>query len=110
MECTYGTIRSFLPTPISILHPDLNGIQDDCRMPYFSHMANCTNIYAATSGAGIGMGHAWQGVTVPEIVWWTRVPIRHEALDGKPGTISSRWDSLDPHYESVTDNAMKMDR
>jgi hypothetical protein len=90
--------------------PDLNQIEDDCCMPYYSHMANCTNMYAATSGSGIGMGHAWKGVTVPEIVQWTGVPICHGALDGKPGTISSRWDSLDPHYDSVTDNAMKMDR
>jgi hypothetical protein len=90
--------------------PELNGIEDDCRMPYFSHVANCTNIYAATSGAGIGMGHAWQGVTVPELVRWTGVPICHGALDGKPGTISSRWDSSDPRYDSVTDDAMSMDR
>jgi hypothetical protein len=45
----------------------------------FSHVANCTNIYEATSGAGIGMGHAWQGITVPELVRWTGVPICNEA-------------------------------
>jgi hypothetical protein len=56
------------------------------------------------------MGHAWQGVTVPELVRWTGVPIRHGALDGKPGTISSRWDSSDPLYDSVMDDAMSMDR
>lgn len=90
--------------------PELNEIEDDYRMPYFSHVANYTNIYAATSGAGIGMGHAWQGVTVPELVRWTGIPIRHGALDGKPGTISCRWDSLDPRYDSVIDDAMSMDR
>ena len=30
-----------------------------------------TNIYASISGGGIGIGHQWHNVTVPELVRWT---------------------------------------
>jgi len=55
------------------------------------------------------MGHAWQNITIPELVQRTIVPIRNGALDRKPGTILSRWDSSDPQYDSLKDDGMSME-
>jgi len=90
--------------------PDRSGIVDDGRMPYFSHISMLTNIHASISGGGIGIGHQWNNVTVPELVRWTAVPIRHGALDGKPGTLFSRWNFNDPRYDSVMDEGISMER
>ena len=68
-----------------------------------------TNNYASSCGGGIEMGHSWSNVMVPELVRWTGVPIWDGSLDGKPGTIYSRWDTKDPRYDSITDDAMMMD-
>jgi hypothetical protein len=48
--------------------PDMSKVEGDCCMPYFSHVAMFTNIYASTCGGGIGMGHSWSNVMVPELV------------------------------------------
>jgi hypothetical protein len=61
-----------------------------------------TSIIASTCGGGIGMRHSWSNVMVPELVRWTGVPIR--------GIIYSRWDTIDPRYNSVTDDVMMMDQ
>ena len=58
-KCAEKAQFFFYQLLIPFCDPELNGIEDDCRMPYFSRMANYTIIYAATSGAWIGMGHAW---------------------------------------------------
>jgi hypothetical protein len=75
--------------------PESSGIEDDSQMPYFSHVAILTKVYASKSGGGSGMGHEWHNVTVPELVHWTGVPIRHGALDGKAGTIFAHWNADD---------------
>jgi len=72
-------------------------------MPYFSYISMLTNIHASISGGGIGIGHQWHNVTVPELVRWTAVPIWHGALDGKPGTLFSRWNFNNPRYDSAID-------
>ncbi len=69
-----------------------------------------TKINAAISGGGIGIGNQWHNVTVPELVRWTAVPIRHGALDGKPGTLFLRWNFNDPRYNSVMDEGISMER
>ena len=69
-------------------------------MPYFSNIAICTNIYACTKGAGIGLGKKWTPVTVAEMVRWTAVPIRHGALEGNPGTILLRWRTDDARLDA----------
>ena len=90
--------------------PESSGIVDDSRMPYYSHVAILTNVYASISGGGSGMGHDWSNVTVPELVHWTGVPIRHGALDGKPGTTFSRWNEHDPRYDSAIADVMTIER
>ncbi len=52
------------------------------------------------------MGHKWRNVTVPELVHWTGVPIRHWALDGKVGTIFAHWNADDPCYNSAIAKSM----
>ena len=82
-----------------ICDPTSSGIDNDNRMPYFTHAAICTNIYAASNGAGSGVGHDWKNVNVPELVRWTGIPIYNGALDGKAGSINSRWDRNDARFD-----------
>ena len=56
------------------------------------------------------MGHDWRNVTVPQLVHWTGVPIRHGSLDGKPGTTFSRWNKHDPRYDSAIADVMTIER
>ena len=92
--CDFDRVREdplfFYQLLFPICPPDMSDIENDGQMPYFSHVATCTNVYASTSGGGIGMGHEWRSVNVPELVKWTAVPLRHGALDGKPGTLFTR--------------------
>jgi hypothetical protein len=57
-------------------------------MPYFSTLAQFTNVYASMSDSGSGMGHEWNPTS---IFHWSGVPIRHGSLDGRPHTIHARW-------------------
>ena len=56
------------------------------------------------------MGHEWRSVNVPELVKWTAVTIRHGALDGKPGTLFTRWNDKDPRHDTVIDESISMER
>ena len=56
------------------------------------------------------MGHEWQSVNVRELVRWTAVPICHGALDGKPGTLFTRWNGNDPRHDTVIDESISMER
>ncbi len=88
-----------------------SGIEDDSPMSYFSHVLILTNVYASISGGGSGMGHDWRNaITVPALVHWTGVPIRHGALEGKPGTIFSHWNAHDPCYDSAIEEVMTKER
>lgn len=93
-----------------ICDPKHTGLTADNRMPYFSTAAVCTNIYAATSGAGSGVGHDWVTISAPELVKWTACPIRNGALDGKSSTLHSRWAVGDPRYDPFIDNSMPISR
>ncbi len=75
------------------------GIDNDNQMPYFTHAALCTNIYAASNGAVSGVGCDWKNVTVPELVHWTGIPIYNGALDGKAGSINSCWDQSNARFD-----------
>jgi hypothetical protein len=90
--------------------PETSGIENDDRMPYYSNLAIFTNVYASTCGAGSGMGHDWRNVTVPELVHWAGVPIRHGSLDGNPGTMFSRWDVNDPRYDATIAESIVRER
>ena len=56
------------------------------------------------------MGHDWRNVTVPELVHWTGVPIRHGSLDGKPGTTFSRWNKHNSRNDSAIADVMTIER
>ena len=93
-----------------ICDPKQSGIANDLRMPYFTISTMCTNIYAATSGAGAGTGHDWVPVTPPELLRWTAVPVRNGALDGRPSTLHHRWSKGDPRFCPYVDNCMSISR
>ncbi len=77
--CTTDQVRDdpffFYQLLFPLSPPKSSGIEDDSRMPYFSHVAILTNVYALISGGGSGMGHEWHNVTVPELVHWTGISI-----------------------------------
>jgi len=91
----------FYQTLFPLAPPEMSGVKDDNRMPYFSDVAAFTNTYAAMNGRGIGIGHDWNNVSVQELVRWTAVPIRHGSMDGNPGTVHTRWKENDPRYDPV---------
>jgi hypothetical protein len=82
--------------------PSDSDIAHDHRMPYFSNISVCTNMYAMWKGAGSGYGHDFSPVAIQELVHWTAVPLRNGALDGKPSTLVMRWKEHDPRYDPVT--------
>ena len=91
-----------------IADPKQSGVDSDGRMPYFSFAAVCTNVYAATSGAGAGVGHDWMTVNAPELVKWTACPIRNGALDGKPSSLQSCWAHGDPCFDPFVVDSMSL--
>ena len=93
-----------------IADPSKTGVENDNRMPYFSHVAQCTNGYSGFERGGSDMGHKFLSVSEAEMVRWTAVPIRHGVFDGKPGTIYKRWDTEDQRYDRVISAAMKKTR
>jgi hypothetical protein len=113
-ECTADRVRDdpffFYQLLFPLSPPESSGIEDDSQMPYFSHVAILTNVYASISGGGSGMGHEWRNVTVPELVHWTGVPIQNGALDGKAGTIFACWNADDPCYDSIIAESMTCKR
>jgi hypothetical protein len=48
--------------------PSESDIADDHRMPYFSNVSVCTNMYAMWKGAGSGYGHEFSPVGIQELV------------------------------------------
>lgn len=69
-----------------------------------------TNVYAATSGAGAGVGHVWETVSAPEMVKWTACPIRNGAMDGRPSTLPSRWSKDDARFDPFVYDTMSYSR
>jgi hypothetical protein len=109
-RCTTDRVRDdpffFYQLLFPLSPPESSGIEDDSQMPYFSHVAILTNVYASISGGGFGMGHEWRNVTVPVSVHWTGVSIRHGALDVKAGTIFAHWNAGYPCYDSTIAESM----
>lgn len=79
--------------------PSDSGVANDARMPFYSNVSVCTNMYAMWKGAGSGYGHDFTPVSIPELVHWAGVPLRNGALDGKPHTMYHRWKEHDPRYD-----------
>ena len=90
--------------------PSNSGIEDDNRMPYFTHASMCTNIYAAARGGGSGVGHDWANANVVELVNWTGIPIYNGALDGHGGSINARWDKSDARFDPIISASMTKTR
>ena len=90
--------------------PASSGIEHDNRMPYFTHAAMCTNVYAVAQGGGSGIGHDWNNVSVPELVKWTGIPIYNGALDGRGGSINARWDRSDARFDPDISGSMPKSR
>jgi len=101
----------FLQLLLPISDPKESGIDEDDRVPYFTHITMCTNGYSGYEGGGSdSYGHSFNRVTETEMVHWTAVPIRHGAYDGKAGTIHARWDSSDPRYDRFIDGSITKTR
>lgn len=101
----------FLQLLLPFCNPNESGLADDHRMPYFSHAAVCTNVYACMKAAGMGYGHAYSIVDVTELVHWTGVPIRNGALGGKPATLQHRWkDATDGRHDHFIADSINQQR
>lgn len=61
-------------------------------------------MYACSWGAGIGVRHHWNPVTIQDMVCWTAVPIQHGALEGSPGMLNRQWNKADPRHDFVIAN------
>ena len=68
-------------------NPSTSGIDGDHCMPYFSNVYVFTNKYAMWKGAGVGYGHDFTAILIPELVHWTGVPLHNGVLDGKHSTL-----------------------
>jgi hypothetical protein len=90
--------------------PSDSGVAEDHRMPFYSNVSVFTNMYAMWKGAGSGYGHDFTPVSIPELVHWAGVPLRNGALDGKPATLFHRWKELDPRYDPIIAENIKLSR
>lgn len=93
-----------------IADPKTSGVELDGRMPYFTYVAVCTNVYAMTAGVGAGIGHSWVTTSAPELVRWTSCPIRNGAMDGRPSTLPARWKTDDARFDPLIYDAMSYSR
>jgi hypothetical protein len=96
---------------LPLCDPSKSGIHGDGRMPFWTTAADCTNLYATCErGWGSGYSHDFKNVTVPDIVKWAAVPIRHGARGGNPMTFHFRWIPTDPDYDPKIASAINQSR
>jgi hypothetical protein len=89
----------------------MSGIDGDGRMPFYTHAASCSNIYAyACKNWGGGYSHAFNQVSETELVHWNGIPIRHGARGGQPGSLHHRWCASDPDYDNFIADSMTSSR
>lgn len=68
-------------------------IPDDPRMPYYSHVAECSNDYAVNDlQLGKGYGHPLKLVDIPELVKWDGSVIMDGVLGQSKGAMLQRFD------------------
>ena len=97
----------FLQMLYPICDPKESGIEGDNRVPYYSHVTACTNIYAVgEKGWGGGRGHTYHNVSEAELVRWTGVQIRHGAREGRSGGYHQRWSPDDSNFDALIANNM----
>lgn len=102
----------FLQLLLPIHDPNLSGVEEDGRMPYFTDARVFTNVYAATKGWGGSYGHGAfsTNVSETELVKWHAVPLLHGAREGRPGSLHKRWMKSDKEYDRHIAEAMTFSR
>jgi hypothetical protein len=94
-----------------ICDPAMSGIDGDGRMPFYTHAASCSNIYAyACKNWGGGYSHAFNQVSETELVHWNGIPIHHGARGGQPDSLHHRWCPSDPDYDNFIADSMTASR
>jgi hypothetical protein len=109
-----NTINSplhFYQLLLPLCDPSKSGIHGDGRMPFWVNAADCTNIYATIEkGWGGSYSHAFNPVSVPELVKWAAVPICHGARGGNPMTLHFRWMQSDCDFDHTIAGAITQTR
>ena len=94
---------------LPIGEPSKSGIDEDHRMPFYTHAAWCSNQYAIMEKRlGCGYGHSFDLVTPTELVRWDGIVLRHCTLGG--GDIHVRFIETDPGYDPVIARSMSYSR
>ena len=113
----YGINKDTSQSPLHLYNlllpihdPSKTGIADDGRMPFYSRVAQCTNLYAMSKGLGSGYNHKYQTVSELEMVHWAGVLVRHGARSGQPMGLHYRWIPNDPDYDAVIADGMTLTR
>ena len=107
---TVGSPLHFYNLLLPIHDPTKSGIPDDGRMPFYSRVAQCTNLYAMSKGLGTGYSHRFQSVTEMEMLKWAGVAVRHGARSGLPMGLHYRWLPQDADYEPLIAENMTLSR
>ena len=114
LGCTKERVKKdpfwFLQVLLPVCDPSSSGIENDNRMPYFTRVAGCTNMYSFTNPRGTDYGHKFNLVNETEMVRWTGVTIRNGSLNGEPGDIYKRFQRSDDLFDSPTASAMPFSR
>jgi len=105
-ECVHTDPMFFFQMLFPLMLPCESGVENDHHMPYFTNVAMLTNLYASSMCTGIGIGHEWQPCSMKEMVKWTAIPIKHGALEGRPGTLKYRCARNDARCDSAIMDCM----
>lgn len=110
-EDTMNSPLHFYQLLLPICDPSKSGIENDGRMPFFSLVSSCTNIYAmGEKGWGGGYSHHFEPVTATDMVRFMGVPVRHGARGGTPSTLHYRWCKSDEDFDNLIADAMTLSR
>eukprot|EP00956_Cyclotella_meneghiniana_P037933 scaffold146895_cov36-Cyclotella_meneghiniana.AAC.1 len=114
---TYGINDDTINSPIHFYNlllpihdPTKSGIKDYGRMPFYSRVAQCTNLYAMSKGLGTGYNHKYQPVSEMKMLKWAGVVVRHGARAGQPMGLHYRWVPTDPDYDPMIPAAITLSR
>ena len=95
---------------LPICNPQLSGIQDDPRKPYYHNVECFTNTSKLSSGQGVSYGHQWNLTNTKELVNFDGILVRDGVLGGTQGALHRRWESDGPCYCKLIANAMTLTR
>ena len=110
-DTTINSPLHFYQLLLPLCDPSRSGIRGDGRMPFWTTATDCTNMYATCEkGWGSGYSHAFKQVSVPDLVKFAAVPVRHGARGGNPQTLHYRFMESDPDYDIKIASAMSQAR